>query len=309
MASNDFDTDDEIPKSRASQMPTELIEQWNCEQETMRQKLIVNDMEEWQFTLNREQKIYQLNELDENVDVETFYKNRLRYIAGVDISYIKGNDNIACAGLVILDAADNLKIVYEDISFVNVTQPYVPGYLAFREVPCLEQKLNNLKATRPDIYPQCIFLDGNGLLHPRRFGVACHLGVYLDTPTLGIAKKLFHVDGLEKNDQFKIDIKEKLKKKGDYIELRSQQGNKELIGICYRTCAENPIYLSIGHKIGWKTCLLLVNLITTKYRIPEPTRLADLHTREYIRLNNKLNQSNTSINKSNKADSNDSDQD
>ena len=262
----------------------EVIQNWNDEQNFLKEKLILSDTESWQASLNHEEKIHKLDELDKNFDISEFYKNRIRYIAGLDLSYIKGNEDLACAGLIVLDAADNLKVVYEDIDMVNITQPYVPGYLAFREVPFLVEKLKKLKLNNPSIYPQCVFIDGNGLLHPKRFGLACHLGVLIDTPTIGIAKQLFQVDGLEKNAQFKNEIKEKLKKKGDYIELKSNNENRDLLGLCFRTTAENPIYVSIGHKISWKTCISLLNLIITKYRIPEPTRIADLRTREYIRV-------------------------
>ena len=262
----------------------EVIQNWNDEQNFLKEKLILSDTESWQASLNHEEKIHKLDELDKNFDISEFYKNRIRYIAGLDLSYIKGNEDLACAGLIVLDAADNLKVVYEDIDMVNITQPYVPGYLAFREVPFLVEKLKKLKLNNPSIYPQCVFIDGNGLLHPKRFGLACHLGVLIDTPTIGIAKQLFQVDGLEKNAQFKNEIKEKLKKKGDYIELISNNENRDLLGLCFRTTAENPIYVSIGHKISWKTCISLLNLIITKYRIPEPTRIADLRTREYIRV-------------------------
>jgi deoxyinosine 3'endonuclease (endonuclease V) len=263
----------------------DVIEKWNQEQNFLKEKLILNDVEPWQTNLIHEEKIYKLDELDQTVDINEFYKNRVRYVAGLDLSYIKENDDLACAGLIVLDAADNLKVIYEDIDMVNISTPYVPGYLAFREVPFLVEKLNKLKLNTPEIYPQCIFIDGNGLLHPKRFGLACHLGVLIDTPTIGIAKQLFQVDGLEKNEQFKNEIKEKLKKKGDYIELKSNNESKDLLGLCFRSTSENPIYVSIGHKISWKTCILLLNLIITKYRIPEPTRLADLRTREYIRVN------------------------
>ena len=284
MASSFEVEDDKFTRKEALVSPV-VTQKWNEEQNLLKEKLILNDVELWQHNFNADRSIFNAMELDEHVDLNEFYRNRIRYVAGLDLSYIKENEDLACAGLIVLDAADNLKVVYEDISMVTITQPYVPGYLAFREVPFLVEKLNKLKLSNPSIYPQCCFIDGNGLLHPKRFGLACHLGVLTDTPTIGIAKQLFQVDGLEKNEQFKSEIKEKLKKKGDYIELKSNGETKELLGLCYRTSAENPIYVSIGHKISWKTCILLVDLITTKYRIPEPTRIADIRTREYIRLN------------------------
>ena len=284
--------------SKYPKLPEELIQKWDEEQTLLKKKLILNDVEEWQHILNIEKKIFKLEELND-VDLNEHFKTHIRYIGGLDLSYIKEKEDIACAGLVILDCADNLKVVYEDIDMVNISHPYVPGYLAFREVSFLVEKLNNLKLKHPELYPQCCFIDGNGLLHQKRFGIASHLGVLTDTPTIGIAKHLYQVEGLENSQEFKNEIKEKLKNKGDYIELKSNNETKDLIGLCYRSASENPIYISIGHKISWKTCLLLLNLIITKYRIPEPTRIADILTREYIRINfpgnkNEQNSSSTS---------------
>lgn len=79
-------------------------------------------------------------------------------------------------------------MVYEDYQMVKLTQPYIPGFLAFREVPHLLVLLQKLRKNRPDLVPGVIFMDGNGVLHPRGCGVACHFGVVADIPTLGVAK-------------------------------------------------------------------------------------------------------------------------
>jgi deoxyinosine 3'endonuclease (endonuclease V) len=124
-----------------------------------------------------------------------------------------------------------------------------------------------------------------------KFGMACHIGYFSDTPTIGISKKLYQVFGLENNQQHKDKIKSELKKAGDFFELRanepqcSQNNDSSLLGYCYRSTesSSNPIYVSIGHKIGWQTCLWILKLVITKYRIPEPIRQADQITREFLR--------------------------
>jgi deoxyinosine 3'endonuclease (endonuclease V) len=134
-----------------------------------------------------------------------------------------------------------------------------------------------------------LLVDGNGILHPKKFGLACHLGVLTDTPSLGVAKKLTQIHGLENNEQHRADIASKLNNKGDYLELRSNNQSNDLLGYCYRTEAKNPIYVSLGHKISWTTALWVMGLVTRKIRIPEPIRQADLRTREYLRHLNDTN--------------------
>ncbi len=134
---------------------------------------------------------------------------------------------------------------------------------------------------------------GNGVLHANKFGMACHIGYFSDTPTIGISKKLYQVLGLENSPAHKEKIKSELRNAGDYFELRSNETQREndsdLLGFCYRSTdsAPNPVYVSIGNKISWSTCLWILRLVITKYRIPEPIRQADFLTREFLR-NTKL---------------------
>uniref|UniRef100_A0A0E0GWV4 Endonuclease V n=1 Tax=Oryza nivara TaxID=4536 RepID=A0A0E0GWV4_ORYNI len=95
-------------------------------------------------------------------------KGNLKYIGGVDISFSKEDPSTACAALVVLDAG-TLEVVHEEFDVVRLQVPYIPGFLAFREV---------------------LMVDGNGLLHPRGFGLACHLGVLADLPTIGVGKNV-----------------------------------------------------------------------------------------------------------------------
>lgn len=257
----------------------ETLKRWSEEQNLLKQKNILVDTEEWE----RELAGVDIN----SADKQNIFSNlnlKLRYVAGVDISFVKDSSTMACAGLVILDLYHNCQVIYEDIEIVELTEPYIPGYLAFREAPFIVRQLETLKAVKPDIYPSCLFVDGNGILHSRRFGLASHLGVLTDTPSIGIAKTLFHAEGIEKNEEHKKQCADKLLKKGDYFELKSHLNN-DVLALSYRSNGKNPLYISIGHKISWDTCLKLVHLLTnmSKYRILEPTRQADLRTREYLR--------------------------
>lgn len=129
-------------------------------------------------------------------------------------------------------------------------------------------------------------IDGNGILHQNKFGMACHIGLYTDTPTIGVSKKLCQVFGLENNAEHKKKNKTLLLKRGDYFELFSnEEPTPTRLGCSYRSTDEstNPIYISAGHKISLETCLWVMELTVTKYRIPEPIRQADLVTREYLR--------------------------
>ncbi|XP_009947570.1 PREDICTED: endonuclease V, partial [Leptosomus discolor] len=172
----------------------------------------------------------------------------LERVGGVDLSYIKGDDASACASLVVL-SYPALEVLYEDCRMVAVSAPYVAGFLAFREVPFL-----------------VLLVDGNGLLHPRGFGVACHLGVLTDIPCVGVAKNLLQVDGLVRDELHREQIRS-LQREGV---LRSHNNTSR------------PLYVSVGHRVCLETAVRLVRSCC-RYRIPEPIRQADIRSREYIR--------------------------
>lgn len=120
----------------------------------------------------------------------------IRYIGGVDISFSAADPTAACTVLVVLDA-ETMQIVYEGVELVQVTVPYISGYLAFGEAPHYVKLINQLKARKPLLVPQVILV--NGVLHPKRFGLACHLGVEVDIPTIVVSKKPTKIDGI--NDE------------------------------------------------------------------------------------------------------------
>jgi len=261
----------------ASSDTDEILAKWQQEQSNLKKNLIMYDTEAWQ--VNR--RLYSPNDTFSPSSNES-----LRYVAGLDISFVKDR-NTACSGLFVFDIANNMQLVYKDLDedLIEMDQPYIPGYLAYREAPFLLSKLEKLKKTNPSLYPQCILIDGNGVLHRNKFGMACHIGMLTDTPSIGVSKKLCQVFGLENNAEHKEKQKECLKNGGDYFELLSDEEEPCLLGYAYRAtqASTNPIYVSVGHKISWATALWVVAKTVTKYRIPEPVRQADLITREYLR--------------------------
>lgn len=164
-----------------------------------------------------------------------------------------------------------------------LTAPYIPGYLAFREVHFLLELLAELRASQPKLLPQAILVDGNGILHPFRFGLACHLGVLSGIPTVGVGKTLHHVDGLSKDSMRSVSAS--LERVGQHAELIGHSGG--VWGALLRTTSPaegnfKPVVVSVGHGLSLASAVALV-WRTCKHRIPEPVRQADLRSREWLR--------------------------
>lgn len=126
-------------------------------------------------------------------------------------------------------------------------------------------------------------VDGNGLLHPRGFGLACHLGVLADLPTIGIGKNLHHVDGLTLSGVKQLlEAKDSFSK--DLLTLTGSSGR--IWGVAMRSTwnTSKPIFVSIGHRISLQTAVKVVGM-TCKYRVPEPVRQADIRSRDFLRKN------------------------
>jgi deoxyribonuclease V len=179
----------------------------------------------------------------------------IKYVAGVDLGF-KNNYTISQAAIALLSFPE-LELVETAIASIPTAFPYVPGYLSFREVPAILAAFPQLKIT-----PDLILCDGQGLAHPRRFGLACHLGVLLDLPTIGVAKSLL----IGKHETLPTT-------KGSYQPLIDRG---ETIGVVLRSRDNvKPIYVSIGHKISLNSAIAYVLKCLTKYRLPETTRWAD----------------------------------
>ncbi|KAF7722218.1 hypothetical protein EC973_003538 [Apophysomyces ossiformis] len=224
-----------------------------------------------------------LIEDNDRVSFDAVSLEGLSYIGGVDLSFPQNDHEHAVACLVVL-SYPMLEVVYVDYLEITLHLPYIPGFLAFREVDPLLELLNRMKQDRPEIYPQILLVDGNGRLHPRTCGIACHLGVLADLPAIGVAKNFLVIDDegpLLQMRHVKVLVKE-LQGRGDRLILRGTSGT--VYGAAVRTSisAPNPVFISQGHRISLDTAVRVV-LATCRYRIPEPIRRADLDSRAYIR--------------------------
>lgn len=196
--------------------------------------------------------------IQEQLRTKVIKEDRLgtvNYVAGVDVGF-KDNYSITKAAVAVL-SYPNLELIETAIATLPTTFPYIPGFLSFRELPAVLAALEQLKTT-----PDLILCDGQGLAHPRRLGIACHLGVLIDLPTIGVGKSLL----VGKHEEVPPE-------KGSWTPLIHRG---ERIGVVLRSRVNvKPIYISIGHKISLTTAINYVMGCLTKYRLPETTRWAD----------------------------------
>ena len=179
-----------------------------------------------------------------------------QFIAGVDISTRKGEE-MASGAVVVLNYPE-LSIVETRVAQGKLGLPYIPGLLSFRESPLILAACQKLTIT-----PDLILVDGQGIAHPRRLGLASHLGLFLDTPTIGCAKSKLCGSHEAPGDE-----------PGSYTKVVDRG---EVIGAVLRTKpGVKPVYVSIGHKVDLKTAIHWVMNCCRGYRLPEPTRLAHL---------------------------------
>jgi deoxyribonuclease V len=183
------------------------------------------------------------------------FNEPVRYVAGVDMGFL-ADGTISRAAVAVLSFPD-LQVVETSLAHRPTTFPYIPGFLSFREIPAVLDALEKIQVT-PDI----ILCDGQGIAHPRRLGIACHLGLLIDLPTIGVAKSL-----LVGKHEIVPDPK------GSWQPLIHQQ---ETVGAVLRTRpGVKPVYVSSGHRISLCTAIDYVLRCTPKYRLPETTRIAD----------------------------------
>ena len=207
----------------------------------------------WNVSTSRAREIQEslAAEVERSGDV-----NGVRFIAGVDIS-VKRELGEATGAVVVLEYP-GLQVVETNILRSGLDFPYVPGLLSFREAPLILEACAGLKTG-----PQLIMVDGQGIAHPRRLGLASHLGLFLNVPTIGCAKSRLcgqhDTPGLEA---------------GSYAEITDRG---ETIGAVVRTRrGVKPMYISIGHMISLESAIGWVLKCGRGYRLPEPTRLAHL---------------------------------
>lgn len=173
-------------------------------------------------------------------------------VAGVDVS-IRGKHSRAAVVVMSVPGLDVLEVVRAER---EVSFPYIPGLLAFREGPVVVDALRQLGRA-----PDAFIFDGMGQIHPRKLGIAAHLGLWLGQPTIGCGKTHYI---------------------GEYIEPAAEKGSKSFIncreqriGAVLRTRAKvKPVYISVGHLADLESALKLAMLVTTRFRLPEPVRAA-----------------------------------
>jgi deoxyribonuclease V len=178
----------------------------------------------------------------------------VRYVAGADVSYSRGSNTIYAA-VVVLSFPD-LAVVEETAAVRETAFPYIPGYLTFREGPAVSAAFESLTIT-----PDAVIFDGQGVAHPRGLGIASHMGLLLDTPSVGCAKSVLV---------------------GTYAEPAHERGSESpllkggrQVGVALRTRAGvAPVFVSIGHRINLQAAIELVLACAPKYRLPEPVRHA-----------------------------------
>lgn len=180
-------------------------------------------------------------------------------VAGADVAFDPETD-IALAGVIVYRYPEMVEVERQRAQR-KLRFPYVPGLLSFREGPVLLAAFAKLR-TEPDV----ILIDGHGLAHPRRFGIACHLGVLLDKPTIGCAKSLLVGEHPEPGLQ------------AGFTAPLLLQG--ERVGVVLRTRDHvKPIYVSTGHRVSLESAVKLVEQCLDGFRIPKPTREADHYVR------------------------------
>lgn len=213
----------------------------------------IEELHDWKMTT------HEARQLQERLAVCVCRRNEVgsvRLVAGVDIS---GSDRsgVARAAVVVLGFPD-LELVETRVIERTVEFPYVPGLLSFREAPLILEACRAL-ARDPDL----VMVDGQGLAHPRRIGLASHLGLFLDRPTIGCAKsRLCGTHGAVAPEP------------GAYAEL---EDNGEVIGAAVRTRSNaSPVYVSVGHKVDLESAIAWTLACCRGARLPEPTRLAHL---------------------------------
>ncbi|WP_438268520.1 deoxyribonuclease V [Micromonospora peucetia] len=183
-------------------------------------------------------------------------------VAGLDVAYAESGDRLAAA-VTVLDAR-TLAVVDSAVSVGRPAFEYVPGLFAFRELPALLDALDRLT-----VRPELLVCDGHGLAHPRRFGLACHLGVVTGLPAIGVGKTPLLGTWTPPADR-----------RGAWAPLRD---GDETVGRVLRTRdGVKPVFVSVGHRMSLDNATARVLALTPRYRLPETTRTADRLCRDAL---------------------------
>ena len=207
------------------------------------------------MSINLEQLKLTQQQLAEQVNLTDDFNSSITLIGGTDVGF-EDEGKTTRAAIVILTYPD-FDVVEYHVARLKTEFPYIPGYLSFREYPALLSAWEQVEH-KPDL----LLVDGQGVAHPRRLGIASHLGLLLDMPTIGVAKKRLcgHYNPLPKVAGKMTPLTDKQQQIGWVLQSKNN-------------C--NPLFISSGHRISQASALNWVNLCLRGYRLPEPTRWAD----------------------------------
>jgi deoxyribonuclease V len=205
--------------------------------------------------VSEEQAVELQERLASSVITRDLLAKDARLVAGVDVAYATGTNRVFSA-VAVFDAA-TLSLIETATAHAQTHFPYIPGLFSFREIPAVMAAMENLKCT-----PDLLICDGHGVAHPRRFGLASHLGVLYDVPAIGCAKtRLIGQAG------------DPGRERGDRADLMDRG---EVVGAVLRTQRNvKPVYVSAGHRISLDTACEWILRLSPRFRLPEPIRAAD----------------------------------
>lgn len=215
-------------------------------------QLAIRHHHSWDVTPQQAREIQ--NELKQQVVCHDQLTTSLSRVAGVDVGF-ENHGQITRAAVVVLSFPE-LELLESAVACKPTAFPYVPGLLSFREIPAILEALEKLQ-----MHPQLLLCDGQGYAHPRRFGLACHLGVLTDIPSIGVGKTRLI-------GEYKVVPDHR----GAWVVLVNR---KEVIGAVLRSRKSvKPIFISVGHRVSLKTSIELVMACTNRFKLPETTRWA-----------------------------------
>lgn len=254
-------------------MTDQLRASWTQQQQQIAEQVCVTDNNSWHqyFSSSPHADVSQLSPL---------------FFAGVDVSFPTPAQDLthAVATIAVVKiptdtANQNSDLVLSQSKSVDIDMPYVSGFLAFREAPVVTQLLQTI----PDVVREnlaCLLLDGNGILHPRKAGLACHVGVQHDIPTIGVSKSLLCVDDLDEHQVREFVANHPQRYEG--VDIVGKSGFTWAKALITGNATNKPIYVSVGHKVSLDTAAHVARTLST-FRVPDPIRYADLHSRAFLR--------------------------
>ena len=211
-------------------------------------------------------------------------EKNVRFVGGADVS----TDGIKTVVGICVFSFPELKLLKEIVKEFPASEiPYIPGYLGMREAPAVLAVLDQLKEEEEEWLKDTGFtsefvllVDGNGVLHERRFGSACHIGLLGDVITIGVAKTFYCVPGVNLSRHEANQIFKRTEEEGETVKLLAD----ELEAAAVRTSlnASTPVFVSVGNRISLESAVEIVKK-TSKYRVPEPIRRADFISRAFLK--------------------------